>query len=284
MIAGVLLMPCGAPVAVAQTTGPATPLHYTVNLQKDYSRAAAVGFNLADVSSRAALDALPETMKGVYWVGNGYKRECRWDVSDDDLRAIVAEVKDHPKFSGIYRIADTPHPAVCPDAPTRLAERTALIHSLDPNGKTFVVVVDGWNHPGEFEQLRDAADYIGVNPYPCNMKNLATGCDWDKVRERVNAAIDAGIEVHRIVPVFQAFGQTCTTAERQYYRLPTVAETKALLALWDELVPVHQRPFDMTYSWGSQPRHSCPSLGMADGISYENIQGVFWQYFAETRR
>lgn len=270
--------------ALAPVRASAEPLHYTVNLRKDYDRAAEIGFNLADVSSIPALEALPATMKGLYWMGNGYKRKCQWDVSDHELRKIVAAVRDHPKFSGIYRIADTPHPSVCPDAPVKIAERTALIHALDPRGKTFVVVVDGWNYPGEFELLGNSADYIGVDPYPCNVKNRIGGCDWEKLRDRIEGAIGAGIEVNRIVPVFQAFGQDCTNAARPYYRLPTVAETETLLAIWDELIPVRQRPFDMAYSWGMQPRHSCPSLKMADGAKYPDLQSVYARYFAKIQR
>ena len=268
----------GLPSSAARSTD---PLHYTVNIRTDFFAAAAVGFNLADVSSQFALDALPPGMEGVYWVGNGYKRECSWKIPDDQLTIIVEAIKDHPKFSGMYFIADTPHPSVCPDGPERIAERTALIHSLDPMAKTFIVVVEGWHYPGEFAQLKDAADYIGVDPYPCNVTNAESGCSWDKLRTRVANAIAGGIAVNRIVPVFQAFGQDCTEAKKPYYRLPTIAETRTLLALWDELIPAAQRPFDMTYSWGSQPLHSCPSLQMANGDAYPDLQSVYARYFAE---
>jgi hypothetical protein len=261
-----------------------TPLHYTVNLRKQYTAAAALGFNLADVSSPLALNSLPPSMKGVYWMGNGYKRECRWRISDAEAREIIVAIRDHPNFSGVYRIADTPHPSVCPDAAAALARRTALVHSLDPDGKTFVVVVNGFNYPDEFRDLAHSADYIGVDPYPCNLKNVDTGCDLKKIRSRFQSAIDAGIEINRIVPVFQAFGQQCVQDNKAYYRLPSIAETEAMLALWDELVPVDQRPFDMTYSWGPQRRHSCPSLVMADGQDYPNLQQVFSRYFANTFR
>ena len=53
-------------------------LHLTVNLVGDYTGAASAGFNLADVSTQSALRALPEGMKGVYWLGNGYNLECSW--------------------------------------------------------------------------------------------------------------------------------------------------------------------------------------------------------------
>jgi hypothetical protein len=101
-------------------------------------------------------------MKGVYWLGNGYKFNCSWRLSDRQITDTVMAIKDNPKFSGIYYIAEEPHPALCPDAPQRLAERTALIHSLDPRGRTFVVVLNNSAAPTEFAQMKDAADYIGV--------------------------------------------------------------------------------------------------------------------------
>ena len=30
-----------------------------------------------------------------------------------------------------------------------------------------------------------------------------------------------------------------------------------MFAVWDEIVPIDQRPFDMTYSWAKQ-RMACP--------------------------
>ena len=137
-------------MAQAVAAEPREPLHFTVNLRGDFAGAASAGFNLADVSTLPALRALPEGMKGVYWLGNGYKGNkggCSWQLSDRQITDAVMAIKDNPKFSGIYYIADEPHPALCPDAPQRLAERTALIHSLDPRGRTFVVVLNGSTGP-----------------------------------------------------------------------------------------------------------------------------------------
>jgi hypothetical protein len=272
--------------AQAVAAEPREHLHFTVNLSGDYAGAASDGFNLADVSTQFALRALPEGMKGVYWLGNGYNLECSWRLSDRQITDTVLAIKDHPKFSGIYSISDEPHPGVCPDAPQRLAERTALIHSLDPRGRTFVVVLNSSTAPTEFVQLKDAVDYIGVDPYPCNVKNELTGCTYAALRERIDQALAAGIPTTRIVPVFQTFGQVCTSSDRKYrpyYRLPTVAETGAMLAIWDEKVPVEDRPFDMAYSWGAQPRLACPTLRMADGGSYPDLRSLYKNYFARMK-
>jgi hypothetical protein len=180
-------------MAPAVATEPREPLHFTVNMRGDYAGAASAGFNLADVSTHAALRALPEGMKGVYWLGNGYNLECSWRLSDKQVTDTVVAIKDSPKFSGIYYISDEPHPALCSDAPQRLAERTALIHSLDPRGKTFAVVLNGSTAPTEFAQMKDSADYIGVDPYPCNFKNELIGCNYTALRRRIDQALGAGI-------------------------------------------------------------------------------------------
>jgi hypothetical protein len=258
------------------------PLHYAVNLDGDYRGALAAGFNLADVSSAAALNRLPDGMRGVLWLRSGYngrRNACAWRLSDERLRRVVASVRNHPRFSGIYFVADEPHPSFCPDAPARIAERSMLIRRLDPNARTFIIVLNSYRYPGEFALLRDSADYIGINPYPCNHKNVGRGCDLRAMRERIGHALAAGIEPERIVPVFQAFGQACTTAARSYHRLPTPDEARSMFEVWDELVPPDRRPFDMTYTWGPQPRSACPSLAMADGREHPDLRGAFAAYF-----
>jgi hypothetical protein len=273
-------------VAEAIATEPREHLHFTVNLRSDYAAAASVGFNLVDVSTPSALGALPEGMKGVYWLGNGYNLSCSWRLSDSQITDIIMGIKSNPKFSGIYYISDEPHPTLCPDAPQRLAERTALIHSLDSRGRTFVVVLNSSNAPSEFAQLKDAADYIGVDPYPCNVRNELTGCNYGALGQRIGQALGVGIPSSRIVPVFQTFGQACISSDRKYspyYRLPTVAETEIMLAIWDEKVPLEHRPFDMAYSWGKQPTVACPTLQTADGGSHPNLRSFYKDYFARMR-
>src|SRR5207237_4010166 len=140
-------------------------------LREDYDGAASAGFNLAGVSTQFAVRAVPEGMKGIYWLRNCYNLECSWRLSDKQVTDIVLAIKDNPKFSGIYYISDEPHPRVCPDAPQRLAERSALIRSLDSRARTFAVVLNGSSAPTEFAQMKDSADYIGIDPYPCNFRN-----------------------------------------------------------------------------------------------------------------
>ena len=253
-------------------------LHYTVNHAGDFASAAEVGFNLADVSSVWALDDLGDDAKGILWMRNGYDKVCEWQRNDADTEEVLVTVRDHPHFSHIYFIADTPHPSVCPDAPQRIADRTALIKNLDPEARTFIAVSGGHKYQEEFAQLSDAADLSGVVVYPCNFKDEA--CKVEKITERVQRAFDAGIPHERLVPVFQAFGQSCSTNEKKFYRLPTADELKAILTLWDELLPPETRPFTMTYSWGEQERHACPSLATASGGSYPDLKNIYTNYFA----
>jgi hypothetical protein len=270
-------------IAPAIAAEPREHLHFAANMRGDYTGATSTGFNLADVNTQSALRALPEGMKGVYWLGSGYnfnRSNCSWRLSDGQVTETVMAIRDNRKFSGIYYISDEPHPALCPDAPQRLAERTALIHSHDPGGKTFAVVLNSSTAPNEFAQMKDSADYIGVDPYPCNVKNELTGCNYTALRQRIDQALGAGIPSSRIVPVFQTFGQACRSSGDSYYRLPTAAETEIMLAIWDEKVPVEHRPFDMAYSWGKQPTLACPTLQMSDGRLYPDLRSVYKNYFA----
>ncbi len=258
------------------------PLHLAVNVHGDFRDAAAVGFNLIDVGKMAILAALPEGVKGVYWLGNGFNTACQWQKSDAEVQKIVAALKNNPKFSGIYFISDEPHPAICRDAAARVAERTSLVHAIDPQAKTFIVVLNGAAGPDEFVQMKDAADYIGVDPYPCNRKNEQTGCDYRALEKRIRHALSAGIPATRIVPVFQAFGQSCAMTKDRYYRLPSVAETRKMLEIWDANVPVGKRPFDMTYSW-SQQRVACPTLSTPQARADLGLKTVYSSYFSQSR-
>ena len=280
-VASALSVLAGSPMAAAEDGG---RLHLALNIGGQFDGLVETGFNLADVGSVGGLDQLPEGMRGVLWIGNGYNQECSWRLSDDEVREIVTQAREHPKFSGIYFISDEPHPAVCADAPEQLAMRSALVRSLDPNGRTFAIVQNGSKGEGEFEMMRDSVDLVGVNPYPCNFKNAESGCDLEALKRRIDTALGAGIEVERIVPVFQTFGQECAAVEMPHYRMPTVDEARAMLKLWDELVPRDGRPFDVAYSWGKQSRTACPTLSVANGDEYPDLLALYAEYFQVTQR
>lgn len=255
--------------------------HLATNLQGDFESASQFGFNLADIASIALIDRLPEGMKAVFWLGNGYNTECSWRLSDDEVVKQVEALRSNPKFSGIYYISDEPHPANCPDAAERVADRTRLIRQTDPAARTFIVVQNSSADPTEFQQMKDSADYVGVAPYPCNIKNAVHGCDYDALTQRIDQALAAGIPADRIVPVFQVFGQECASTKTPYYRMPSVDELQRMLAIWDERVPAEVRPFDMAYSWGRQERVACPALGQADSPPHAAVRQKFADYLAQ---
>lgn len=269
----------GAPAAQASPAA-GTGRHLAVNLGGDHAAAAALGFDLADTGSTAGLDALPPGMQGVLWLGNGYNTRCAWRLDDAAIAAAVEAARSHPAFGGIYYIADEPHLAVCPDAAEKVAERTALIHSLDPAGRTLIVVQNGANGPGEFAALAGSADLIAVDPYPCNHRNIEKGCDLGALRARIGAALSAGIPPARLAPVFQVFGQACAGKDTPWYRLPSEAELLAMLAIWDELVPRAERPLDIAYSWAPQAGSACPTLSMAGGGDLPDLRAVMRAYLA----
>ncbi|SFI52286.1 hypothetical protein [Albimonas pacifica] len=254
--------------------------HLALNLGGDAAGAAALGFDLADAGSVAGLDALPPDMQGVLWLGNGFNTRCAWRLDDAAVIAAVEAARAHPAFSGIYYIADEPHVAVCPEAPERVAERTALIHAHDPRGRTLIVVQNGAKGQGEFAAMAASADLIAVDPYPCNHRNAETGCDLGALRTRIATALEAGIPPTRLVPVFQVFGQACAGKETPWYRLPSEAELLAMLAIWDELVPRDRRPLDIAYSWAPQEGSACPTLAMAGGGDLPDLRAVMRAYLA----
>lgn len=254
--------------------------HLATNLKGDFETARQDGFDLADVASISVLKRLPEGMKGVFWLGNGYNKECSWRLSDEEVVRQVVALKGNPKFSGIYYISDEPHPAKCPDAAERVAERSDLIKRTDPSARTFIIVQNSSADRTEFAAMKDVADYIGVAPYPCNRNNLATGCDLKALTQRIDEAFGAGIVPERIVPVFQLFGQECATTDNPYYRLPSVDELESMLEIWDQRVPRHIRPFDMAYSWGVQERIACPVLSQADGARFPALRDRISAYIA----
>lgn len=186
----------------------APPSHYTVNLHDDYTDAVAVGFDLMDVSSKSVMDSLPSGARGLFWIGNYSNTTCAFSLSDSQVATIADRNRGDPKFSGIYYIADEPHTSNCPSAPADVAARTALVHSHDKNAKTFAIVLDGSNHRGEYKAFANSADYIGVDPYPCNVYNLAAGCDYTAMRNKIKAALTY-VPANRMVPVPDVWAVLC---------------------------------------------------------------------------
>jgi hypothetical protein len=243
-------------------------LHYVANGHQD-PNAFALGFNLSDTGpTKATIDALPDGVRALVWVGNGFNSTCSWALSDADIQAKVGPLAGDPKVYG-YFVSDEPHPSTCPDAPAQVNARSKLIHSIDPAAKTFIVVLEGSSHPGEYAAFAPTdIDLIGLDPYPCNLNNAATGCSYQQIDQRVATAQAAGISPSRIVPVFQTFGQACATSK--YYRLPSTTELQTMLDHWHALVP--SPAFDYSYGWSNQSS-ACPTLADAP-----DLQSVIHQH------
>lgn len=224
-----------------------TSLHYAANDNFDGNGnyiLGSLGFNLADVASRALLDMLPAGVRGLVYLGS-----CA--PADAAFRASVEKYVGAAKLWGFY-LADEPEPSSCPVA--NLRSEASYLRSKFPHAVTFVLIQntdsskaptfkDGYT-PGNL-----GVDLIGLDPYPC--RSELNGCDYAMVGRYVTAANRAGIATSRIVPVFQAFGGGDYTDDGGgHWILPTADQARRLLAEWAKFVP---RPaFDFVYSWGSQ--------------------------------
>lgn len=219
-------------------------LHYTSGPIADIFTA---GFNLADVSSVAQLNALPDGMKGLVWIGTNVGA----------TPAFIAQVTPfigNPKLFG-FRLGDEPditgkwHTKV---APADLKAEADWIRANGKGAKSFVVLMDlaSFEAPSlmnAFNAENTGIDLFGLDPYP--IRGLST--DIGYIDRTVKAAVAAGIPVEKIVPVYQAFGggsYTTTTGGRSdKYVLPTPDQANAMFKRWAELVP--NPAFDFAWVW-----------------------------------
>jgi hypothetical protein len=265
----------GAPTRAAPSTAPTptvtprpavTPhagtLHYIANVGTDVSPVVALGYDLFDTGpDPETLAALPPGGRALVWLGSLDNSDCAApDYTFAQFAAAVGRLAGNPRVYG-YFLADEPHPAICPTAVADIRARADYIRAHDPSHRSFIVVLDGTNQCGgtygcEFRALGPAnthVDLIGIDPYPCNVNDRT--CTYRKIDDTAHRAVANGIPAADLVPVFQVFGQDC--AQSHYYRQPTSAELRTMLAHWAAVLP---RPaFDYTYTWGRQGS-SCPTL------------------------
>jgi hypothetical protein len=190
------------------------------------------------------------------WMGDG---SCA-DLSRSFPRftAAVRRLGTDPRVYGWY-FADEPDPSQCRGIAAELRKRADYLHRHAPRQRSFALLA-GWS----LEAFRPSVthlDLVGLGPYPCRIGNAR--CDLDVIDRTYRRARRVGIRPSMMVPVIQAFGQTCTTGRARNWRLPDPAELHAVLRRWGRLVP--GAPFDISYSWGRQERWACPALMDADG-------------------
>jgi hypothetical protein len=226
-------------------SGSPLPFRYVYNFgsTSDWQTQSASGWNILDVGDKGAADSLPAGTQGLMWLGTnlGYDDTpgvCNWELSDSQVSSIVSGAKGDTKVWG-YLLGDEPDAVACPTAPAQFTQRTALIHSIDPNAKT-VVALDGHDldahGTGQFPLWKAATDYQGIDPYPCYQGQST--CQFSQIDSAVSAADAAGLNYFAIV---QAFAD-------QTWRMPSASEEQTIINHW---CASHMQG-SMTFAWGYQ--------------------------------
>ena len=212
------------------------PPRYRFIFASETAAAAVVanGWNLVDVGSKWDADnRVPAGAHGLVWIGDYDNSSCTWQVSDEELTRRVTSMARDPKVIGFF-YSDEPNPFVCADAPAEHKARSALIHRLAP-GKITVMVVDSNRGRESLDQIplwRGAADYIGLDPYPCYP---GKPCIYSRITSIINAANRAGLSYWGVV---QAFADS-------EWRWPTPAEERHMLSMWAR----SREKGYMTFAW-----------------------------------
>jgi hypothetical protein len=265
----------GSSPRTSAAPAPAGVEHYAGGTRSDLRRALSLGFDVMDVAgstsdpggTKRIVDSLPPGVRALIWVGNLDNTDCTTPgYTEAQVRALVDAMARDRKVYGYY-IADEPHPLVCPRAAAEIRARADYVHERSSFQKAFIVVQDGSGPCGgslgcEFRALQPASthvDLVGLDPYPCHYdeRGAAVPCDDHLIDERVAAATANGIAPDRIVPLFQAFGQSGRVGGPVYYRMPTPREFGEILATWRRLVP--DPPLDYLYTLGVQCSTTCPA-------------------------
>jgi hypothetical protein len=227
-------------------SGPTTALHYAPNgnIVNGTYAPGADGFNLADVSSVAALNALPSGVEGLVWLGMG-------NGADAAFQNTVSQYAHNSKLYGFY-LVDEPDPTGQYGplvTAANLKAESDWIHQNVPGAETFIVLMNlgtptNPSYANTYNPANTGIDLFGLDPYP--IRPQFGGANYSVIPAAVNAAEAAGIPLSRIVPVYQAFGGGGYSS----YTLPTASQEQQILATWGAAVPAPA--FDYAYSWGSQ--------------------------------
>jgi hypothetical protein len=245
------------------SNGPSTSLHYAPNANEAYGSYNAPGdpgsdgFNLADVSSVSAANALPSGVEGLVWLG---------DTSGltSSFESTVNAAANDPKVYGFY-VADEPSNS----AIVNLAKEDHYIATHAPGKMSFIVAEnngDPQNPSYAVTPSNTGADLVGLDPYPVRPQ-FSGGIDLSVIDAAVKAATSVGWSTDQIVPVYQAFGGGGYSS----WTLPTASQEQQILAEWAKLTPAPR--FDYAYSWGRQDGDSAL-------VNTPALQSVFAQHNA----
>lgn len=188
-------------------------------LNTDDPVTADLGFTAVDVTPSQVQD-LPETRRGLVWLGGYDRTRCTLLTSDEELRRQFAtyQLASDPRVLG-YFIADEPNTDHnCPQSVEQLRARTALVHSLDPDPRRFTLA--NVDDPAEFAAFKTTVDVLATDPYPCR---IGKPCDTHLIPDRIASLRRAGVT--RYVAILQAFQGTG-------WRWPTAQELQQMLDQW----------------------------------------------------
>lgn len=229
--------------------GPVTHLHYAPNANEAHGSYNAPGdpgsdgFNLADVSSVSAANALPNGVEALLWLGDTSGLTSSFEAT------VNAAAKD-PKVFGFY-VADEPSASAIPN----LAKEDAYIAQHAPGKMSFIVAENEGTPQNPVYAVTPAntrANLVGLDPYPVRPQ-FSGGMNLGVIDAAVHEAVKVGWPVSDIVPVYQAFGG----GDYSSWTLPTPTQEQQLLAEWAKLIP--SPAFDYAYSWGQQDGDSALS-------------------------
>ena len=229
--------------SVQTGAGPVTPLHYTAGANTangSYNAAGdpgSDGFNLADVSSVAEADAMPDGVKSLIYLGDTSGLTASFE-------STVNAAATDPNVYGFY-VADEP----ADSAIANLASEDAYIALHAPGKMSFIVAENDTSPQSPTYAItpeNTGADLIGLDPYPVRAQ-FTGGMDLGVIDAAVAEAERVGWSQSQIVPVYQAFGGGAAYAS---WTLPTASQAQQSLAEWAKLTPTPA--FDYTYAWGSQ--------------------------------
>jgi hypothetical protein len=229
-----------------------TTLHYAsghnIDGQGDFVPAQA-GFNLADVTSVAQLNALPDGVKGLVWLDQG-------DGVTQDFIDQVTPFINNPKLYGFF-LKDEPDvtgnwgPLV---TAADLKAESDWIHANVPDAKTFITMMNmgtaaNPTYANTYTPENTHIDLFGITAYP--VRSESSTVDYNMIDRNVAAAEAAGISVDQIVPTYQTFGGgNWVTEAGGHYVMPTAAQQQEMFDHWQAVVP--NPAFDYAYAWGSQ--------------------------------
>jgi hypothetical protein len=239
-------------------TDPAPPAYrYMINSGSDQAGVASYGFNLLDVSSKSAADALPVGTQGLIWVGDYDNTSCSWEQSDAIVSSLAASTVGDSKVFGFF-FSDEPDPLACSNAPAQHKARNDLIHAANPATRT-VLVADMNSDQASLNQIPlwvGKADYVGLDPYPCYQ---GQPCNYGWIDQVIAAADNADLNYWGVA---QAFNDS-------NWRWPTADELKQMLGQWS----ASKQSGYMTFAWTWAGNSLSSQPGLLDVLKQFNSGG-----------